>query len=112
MDKGQEGAQSARVRLGHLIETERLRRGMTQRELGERLGVSQATIDRWEKGANPPVRTHWAGIARFLGSTQNEVGQMAGAGRRTTASIDARLDRLEGEIAEIRRLVVRALGER
>ena len=33
-----------------LIKTRRLQRGMTMRELAEKIGVSEATVSRWEAG--------------------------------------------------------------
>ncbi len=38
---------------GQAIKKLRQRLGLTQSELAERLGVDQATIHRWEKGAKP-----------------------------------------------------------
>lgn len=39
---------------GALIRSLRLDRGMTQRELGERLHVSDRTVSKWERGAGSP----------------------------------------------------------
>lgn len=32
----------------------RLQRGLTQEQLGQRMGVAQATIQRWESGKREP----------------------------------------------------------
>ena len=40
--------------LGAKIEAARIRKGMSQTELGQRVGVSQVSVHRWEGGlANP-----------------------------------------------------------
>lgn len=39
---------------GPLIKIARLRAGLTQRELGERLGLPQSSVARWESGARQP----------------------------------------------------------
>ena len=42
------------MRGGHLVKEARLRAGLTQRELAERLGTRQPVIARWESGAAEP----------------------------------------------------------
>jgi transcriptional regulator with XRE-family HTH domain len=39
---------------GHLIREARKRTGLSQRELAERLGTTQAAIARWERGYSTP----------------------------------------------------------
>ena len=41
-------------KIGRFIAQLRKERGMTQEQLGERLGVSQRTVSRWETGRNMP----------------------------------------------------------
>lgn len=36
--------------IGQIIKKERLRRGLTQTELGEKLGVGAAAVNKWELG--------------------------------------------------------------
>ncbi len=49
---------SVRVMSGDLIREARLRAGLTQCELGERLGKAQSVIARWERGdATPSLET-------------------------------------------------------
>jgi transcriptional regulator with XRE-family HTH domain len=43
--------------LGDLITVVRKARGVTQAELGEKLGVTQVTINRYESGAREPDDT-------------------------------------------------------
>ena len=40
-------------KIGRFIAQLRRERGMTQEQLGERLGVSQRTVSRWETGVSP-----------------------------------------------------------
>lgn len=42
------------MRGGELIREARKRRGLTQRELAELLGTTQAVIGRWESGSRSP----------------------------------------------------------
>lgn len=41
--------------------------GLTQAELAGRLGLSRATIIRWEAGTTRPAAHHVAALARHLG---------------------------------------------
>lgn len=46
------------MRSAHLIREARLRAGLTQAELAERVGTTQSAVARWETGgARPPVET-------------------------------------------------------
>jgi type I restriction enzyme M protein len=47
----------------HLLRAIRARLGLTQEQLAERLGVSFATVNRWEGGMNTPQRAAQAAIA-------------------------------------------------
>ena len=48
---------------------------LTQRELAESVGVSQKTIDFWEKDINEPKATSLINLAKFFGVT---VGYLLG----------------------------------
>ena len=53
---------SLRRRLGFLLRVIRLRAELDQRELAERLGVSQPTISRWERDgtiSQYPMTRQW-----------------------------------------------------
>ena len=41
-------------RIGKFIQESRKKKGLTQQELGEKLGVSDRTIGNWENGRNMP----------------------------------------------------------
>ena len=52
--------------LGEEIKKQREKRGWSQQKLGEKLGVSYATIQQWEKGQTAPKRTRLAQVCRLL----------------------------------------------
>jgi Predicted transcription factor, homolog of eukaryotic MBF1 len=43
-----------RLRVGNIIKNARLKKGLTQRQLGEIIGKSNNAITNWEKGVNSP----------------------------------------------------------
>lgn len=55
--------------MGHLdqLNVLRKRRGLTQAQLAEQLGVEQPTVQRWEKGKREPDLTQLMKIAFILG---------------------------------------------
>ncbi|MBR0228141.1 MAG: helix-turn-helix transcriptional regulator [Clostridia bacterium] len=57
------------------MKTERKKRGMTQKELSKRSGVSQSTISAVEKGVRMPTEETMVMIAAGLGCT---VGKLLG----------------------------------
>lgn len=48
------------------LKTERLRRGMSQREFAEAAGVTEDVIGHAERTGNTPRPSHAASIAQFL----------------------------------------------
>lgn len=52
--------------LGDHIRQRRLELGLTQLELAEKLGVSEATVVNWETNRGMPNRSHRLGILRFV----------------------------------------------
>lgn len=58
---------------GSFINRMRVARGYTQRQLGDRLGVSAGTISRWESGADVPGLEELRQLAVALGCTQEEL---------------------------------------
>jgi transcriptional regulator with XRE-family HTH domain len=53
--------------VSQLIRDRRNRKGFTQVDLSERLGVHKNTIIRWEKGHNPPTAPQRRKLAKVLG---------------------------------------------
>ncbi len=56
-----------------LLSEARLSAGLTQRELGERLGADQAVIARWESGVREPRVSAAVRISEVLGTTVNAI---------------------------------------
>ena len=46
---------------------------MTQKELADLFGTTQATVNRWLKGVNEPDLTTLLEICLYLGETPNEI---------------------------------------
>ena len=53
--------------LSELITTFRKRRGITQNELGEMLGISGKAISKWERGLAKPCDEHLKELINLLG---------------------------------------------
>ena len=54
------------IRIGSFLAELRHEKGLTQQALGERLGVTNKTISRWETGCYLPVR-HAVSLIRSSG---------------------------------------------
>lgn len=52
--------------LGEQIKKRRVELGLSQKEVGEMLGVSPFTVLNWEKGKTKPLKNTWANITTFL----------------------------------------------
>lgn len=81
--------------------------GLTQRQLGNKLGVESITVSRWERGATSPSLARLEQIARVTGTPLGELVSFGRAGPHA-----AELSALRVEFAELRGLVdrmVRAL---
>lgn len=53
--------------MGNNIRAERVRRGLTQSELGELLGVTQLTVSRWEQGDCEPSGRKLVRLSNYFG---------------------------------------------
>lgn len=53
--------------IGERIHGKRLELGLTQRQAGERLGVSGWTVANWEKGHTQPITHARRAVVAFLG---------------------------------------------
>lgn len=63
--------------LGARIATARNGLGLTQAELGERLGVPRGTVAAWEGGARVPGRAHLDVIGTTFGWSEDERAENA-----------------------------------
>lgn len=59
--------------IGSFLETLRRERGLTQREVGEALGVSDRTVSAWETDARSPDIFTLSELAAFYGVTADEI---------------------------------------
>ena len=64
-----------KMSIGELISYLRRTKGMTQKELGERLFVSDKTVSRWERGESSPELSLIPAIAGIFGITTDELLQ-------------------------------------
>lgn len=87
------------VKSGRFIAEMRRDKGLTQEELGQRLGVSQKAVSRWETGRNMPDVGLLIPLAEALGTTVTEILE----GRRLKG-----MESMSAADAEV--LVKRALG--
>ncbi|HEY9873070.1 MAG TPA: helix-turn-helix transcriptional regulator [Candidatus Obscuribacterales bacterium] len=55
----------------------RIKAGLTQKEVAERLGVGTRTLNNWENGRHTPVLTldKWLILAELYGVTVQELSQ-------------------------------------
>ncbi|MVM30478.1 helix-turn-helix domain-containing protein [Spirosoma sp. HMF4905] len=60
--------------VGELIRQRRKSQNLTQKELGEKLGVSMQTINRYESGQNLTLGTFFK-VAQALGTTMSGILQ-------------------------------------
>ena len=61
------------ILIGYNIKRIRLSRGLTQREMAERLSVSPQAVSKWERGKTYPDVTMLLPIADMLGVTLDEL---------------------------------------
>lgn len=90
-------------KIGALIVQLRKEKGLTQRELGARLGVSDRAVSKWERGLNLPDAALFEPLARELGVTIPELLR----GEREAASDPEQAVRDTLSLAEYRERQVR-----
>lgn len=64
--------------LGALIRSARQRRGWTQEQLAEKIGVQKSYVSQWETGARKWPQEHVRAIAFHLGLSQVDMAVAAG----------------------------------
>src|SRR5690554_3512966 len=86
-----------RTQLGQRIREARQRSGMSQQQLANAIGVSDKTISAYEVGrVDPPLET----LEKLSHATSHPIGYFVGD---VQSNIEARLDRIANELAEIRK---------
>jgi transcriptional regulator with XRE-family HTH domain len=93
--KGSKSAHKKRVKnptrekeIGIRVNVMRIKRGITQEELGRRLGVSFQQVQKYEKGRNRLSATRLMDIAEILGGDPLELMGWNGAARISDTSFD------------------------
>lgn len=61
------------MQIGSVIRIYRKRKGMTQEEMANRLGVTTPAVNKWENGVSQPDIQYLAPIARLLGISLDEL---------------------------------------
>lgn len=74
--------------LGRMILRYRKEKGWTQAELGERLGVHQSHVQRWESERFRPRDSSLAKIAEVLGTTVDELYRRDGDAEAMASTLD------------------------
>ena len=92
--------------IGGLIRSERTRRGMTQEELGERVGVGKAQISKIESGRGLTIRTVTKVLDALGLSASVRLQAMVPVDRRVIGYIVANI----GEFARTHGMTVREAG--
>ena len=86
-------------KIGRLIATCRHAQGMTQRELAEKLGVTDKAVSKWERGKSLPDASLYGMLCSVLDVTLEEL--FAGARKSNEEEIDRQV------LAMLERYVVR-----
>lgn len=84
MEREQSGERSLNANMGALIRAARTERGLKQRELAERLGVTDKAVSKWENGGSCPDIALLIPLAEILGLEVTELLQ----GRRHQTAPD------------------------
>ena len=61
------------IKIGKFIAQQRKEQNLTQRELGEKLGVSYKAVSKWETGASEPSTTNLLALAKLYGVSAGEL---------------------------------------
>src|SRR5437773_9467113 len=62
-----------------IVRARRQARGWSQAELAERIGMTNVTISRWEKGRVEPLPTFWAKFLEVVGDQKKREQHTRGA---------------------------------
>lgn len=60
------------VKIGKYIASKRRQLGMTQRQLAEKLGMSDKSVSKWERGVCLPDVSVYSDLCQILGISLNE----------------------------------------
>ena len=88
------------LKLGEQIKTARKNAGLSQRELGDQLGLSSQTIACWENGSRKPKQRNLRQVADALDVT---IGYLLCSGDENSKDIDTSLSLLSDNLRYLRR---------
>jgi transcriptional regulator with XRE-family HTH domain len=97
------GAHESGGRVGGRLRTARRSAGLTQKELGEALGVEAITVSRWERGVTTPSLPRLRRIAEITETTVSDLVRAPDAASAHAVELAA----LREELAETRAVVDR-----
>lgn len=89
--------------LGPLIRRLRQNAGLTQDELGARVGTTGASVSNWEGGKHPPNPSNIRALADFFGD--QELLAAAGYDEAEYESLRRQFDEQAAVLEELRRIV-------
>ena len=89
--------------MGGRLRTARRSAGLTQKQLGEQLGVESITVSRWERGVTTPSLPRLRRIAELTETTVSDLVRAPDAATAHAVELAA----LKEELAETRELVNR-----
>lgn len=61
------------IKIGKFIAAQRKERGLLQKDIANRLGISEKTVSKWECGNGMPEVVYMEPLCRILGITVNEL---------------------------------------
>jgi len=102
-----QGAIPEHQHLGERIRRARLDAGLSQQALAEALRCSRTTVNRWEKGLDPPSDEKIHELARVLGLSDTRLVALKKAGRSAM-----RVQKARAALAEAAAGLVRERGAR
>ena len=61
------------IQIGRFIAASRKARNLTQRQLADKLGISDKTVSKWENGSADPSTTNLLALAKLYGVTAEDL---------------------------------------
>ncbi len=92
--------------IGSKIKEKRIALGLSQDELGKRLGVSKVSICGYEKGTRTPTIQNFVDLMAILGLTPDEL-----LGREVTVNIDGVSDKDNEYVAHLSKTDLQIIKE-
>jgi transcriptional regulator with XRE-family HTH domain len=98
--------------LSHILKKARLREGLTQDELAEKLGVDSRTIRRWESTEQAPALLHRRKLRTVLGLSSAELSILEDEDSIGSPDVaEVLVSAFDDPDAQVRQHIVRVLGD-